>query len=147
MKVSTRLLYGTRLMVQLALSFEQGPIFLHTIAEIEGISEKYLSQIVILLKNAGLVRSFRGSQGGYILIKPADKITLYDVFNVFEESIALPDQESLNISRIDKSSELAVQDVFLELNDILKNKLMSITLYDLVKNYKLKNAYSLIYNI
>ena len=60
MKLSTRSRYGVRLMLALARSYGQGPLYLKDIARLEEISEKYLSLIIIPLKGVGLVNSTRG---------------------------------------------------------------------------------------
>ena len=84
MNISTRTRYGTRLMLELGLNYGKEPLLLREIAASQEISEKYLSQIIIPLKAAGLVNSFRGARGGYILAKPPKQITLNDIVgNVF----------------------------------------------------------------
>ena len=74
MRLSTRSRYGVRLMLALGLSDKKEPIFLKDIAKSEEISEKYLSQIIIPLKANGLINTFRGAHGGYILSRPASQI-------------------------------------------------------------------------
>ena len=64
MKVSTRSRYGLRLMLELGLQHGRGPTLLKEISRSQEISEKYLSQIILPLKAAGLVKSFRGAKGG-----------------------------------------------------------------------------------
>jgi Rrf2 family protein len=89
MKLSTKSRYASRLMLRLAKMSSQGPVQLNEISKIENISEKYLSQIVIPLRNAQLIKSLRGAKGGYQLGKPAEQITLYDVVNVMEGGIEM----------------------------------------------------------
>lgn len=89
MKLSTKSRYAARLMLRLAKNDLDGPIQLNEISRREGISEKYLSQIVIPLRNARLIKSVRGAKGGYMLGMPADQITLYDVVNVMEGGIEM----------------------------------------------------------
>jgi Rrf2 family protein len=89
MRVSTKTRYGTRLMIELGLRYGEGPVYLKDIARVEEISEKYLSQIIIPLKNAGLVRSFRGAHGGYVLSRSPGEITLRDIVSVFEGDFEL----------------------------------------------------------
>ena len=72
MKISTRGRYGIRLMLALALNYNNGTIPLKTIAKDQGISEKYLEQIINPLTKSGLVKSFRGAQGGYTLTNPPE---------------------------------------------------------------------------
>ena len=89
MKLSTRTRYGVRLMVELALSYSQGSVYLKDIAKIQNISEKYLSLIVIPLRTAGLIKSSRGAHGGYCLAKEPSQITLKDIVNVLEGDCSL----------------------------------------------------------
>ena len=63
MKLSTKGRYGARLMIDLATHYGEGPILLKDIAERQGISEKYLWQLIPPLKNAGLINSIRGAHG------------------------------------------------------------------------------------
>lgn len=87
-KVSTKTSYGLRLMINLALNFKERPTIIKNVAEKENISPRYLEQIVIPLKNSGLVRSIRGAKGGYVLTKDPSQITLFEVMRVLEGSWA-----------------------------------------------------------
>ena len=84
MRTSTRSRYGVRLMLELALSHGKGPIFLKDIARRQEISDKYLSQIIIPLKSAGLVSSHRGAHGGYVLQREPARITIREIVEVLE---------------------------------------------------------------
>ncbi|MBA4397195.1 MAG: hypothetical protein C0394_07425 [Syntrophus sp. (in: bacteria)] len=84
MKLSTRTRYGVRLMLALARNYGQGSIFLKDVAKGEDISEKYLSQIIIPLRGAGLVSSSRGAHGGYTLARSPAEITLMQIVEQFE---------------------------------------------------------------
>ena len=84
MRLSTRMRYGTRGLLELALHFDQGPLSLAEIAERENISAKYLESLLGLLRSGGLVHSLRGAQGGYELSRPPREITLREVFKVLE---------------------------------------------------------------
>lgn len=88
MHMSTRGRYGVRLMVALALNYGGGITLLKEISRREGISEKYLGQIIIPLKNAGLVTSHRGARGGYALARPPEAVTVKDVVEAIEGKIA-----------------------------------------------------------
>lgn len=87
MKMSTRSRYGLRLMVELALNHKAGALQLSEIARRQDISEKYLGQIVISLRNSKLIQSVRGAQGGYYLSKDPSDITVYDVVESLEGTI------------------------------------------------------------
>ena len=91
MKLSTKSRYASRLMVNLALVYQKGPVQLNEIAKKEEISEKYLSQIVILLRSAGLIRSIRGAKGGYLLTRSPEEITLKDIVEVMEGGLNIVD--------------------------------------------------------
>jgi Rrf2 family protein len=75
-------------MVALALNYGNGTTLLREVARRESISEKYLGQIIIPLKSAGLVLSQRGSRGGYALARPPEEITVRDVIEAIEGKIA-----------------------------------------------------------
>ena len=65
MKLSSRTRYGMRAILELALEYGNSPLQIKTIAEREDISNKYLEQLIAMLKASGLVRSIRGPRGGY----------------------------------------------------------------------------------
>jgi len=74
--------------LELALNFDRGTIFLKDITKKEEIPEKYLSHLVIPLKTSGLIISFRGAHGGYRLAKSPSQITLKKVVETLEGSIS-----------------------------------------------------------
>jgi Rrf2 family protein len=84
MKISARARYGVRLMMVLARNYGRGPIYLKDIAKEEEISEKYLGQIIIPLRGAGLVLSSRGSHGGYMLAREPAEINLKEIIDILE---------------------------------------------------------------
>ena len=80
MKLSTRVRYGVRALIGLAKLDNGRPMSLREIAANQQISPKYLEQMVTALRVAGLVRSIRGAEGGYRLARPADQITVWDIY-------------------------------------------------------------------
>ena len=86
MRLSTRGRYGTRLMVDLAQHYANGPIPLAEIARRQDLSAKYLEQLIILLKGAGLIRSTRGRRGGYTLARKPEEISVGQIVEVLEET-------------------------------------------------------------
>ena len=88
MKISTRGRYGIRLMLALALNYNNGTIPLKTIAKDQGISEKYLESILAVLSKAGLLDAVRGKGGGYRLSKPAKEYTAFEVLSLTEGTLA-----------------------------------------------------------
>ncbi|MEG6616078.1 Rrf2 family transcriptional regulator [Peptococcaceae bacterium 1198_IL3148] len=88
MKLSTKGHYGLRAMFDLALNYGKGPIPLKMVAERQQLSDNYLEQLIASLRKAGLVKSIRGSQGGYVLARSPEDITVGDIIRVLEGPIA-----------------------------------------------------------
>lgn len=86
--ISTKGRYGLRLMLDIAKEGGGRPVPVKEIAKRQDISEKYLEQIISQFSKAGLVRSIRGAQGGYILSRPANEITAGNILRAAEGSIA-----------------------------------------------------------
>ncbi|HBC89699.1 MAG TPA: Rrf2 family transcriptional regulator [Lentisphaeria bacterium] len=92
MKLSTKSRYGLRILLQIAIDNKEGKASQgKSISKKQEISEPYLEQIMIPLKNAGLVRTTRGCNGGYFLNKKAEDITVLDVIELFEGELCLVD--------------------------------------------------------
>ena len=87
MKLSTRSRYSARLMVELALNYDKGPVFLKDISKSQEISYKYLSQLIMPLKIAGLVKSTLGAHGGYFLARHPEDIKLSEIILAVEDTI------------------------------------------------------------
>jgi Rrf2 family cysteine metabolism transcriptional repressor len=99
MRLSTRGRYALRAMIDLALHSDEGPILRSDIAERQEVSAHYIEQLFVKLRRAGLIESFRGPGGGYILAKDADQIKAGDIIRTVEGPIALvhcvaPQQEA-----------------------------------------------------
>jgi Rrf2 family protein len=84
MKLSTRTRYGIRAALELAVNHGRGPLQTKVIAQRQNISVKYLEQLMALLKAGGIVRSIRGSRGGYVLARAPNEVRMSDVFNALE---------------------------------------------------------------
>jgi Rrf2 family transcriptional regulator, cysteine metabolism repressor len=88
MMFSTKAEYGVRVMVELARRAGEDPIPLAEIAEHDGLPLAYLEHLVARLRKAGLVDSRRGSRGGYLLARSPTEITMAEVVEALEGSIA-----------------------------------------------------------
>ncbi len=85
MKVSAKGDYACRALLELALKYDTGmPVHVGAIAEKQSIPKKYLVQILVMLKSAGLVKSKRGVDGGYLLSRPPSEITLGEVVRIVD---------------------------------------------------------------
>lgn len=88
MRVSTRVEYGVIALCDIAQNAENGSsVSALEISERQGISKKYLEQILPLLKQAGLIRAHKGVGGGYYLSCNADKVKISDILNALDNSI------------------------------------------------------------
>lgn len=134
MKLSTRGRYGLRAMIDMAQSTDQNPIATHSIAERQGISERYLEQLMVPLKRAGLVKSIRGSQGGYLLGKSPEDITAGDIIRVLEGPIAPVECVSeINPETCDRSDYCITRTLWAEIRNSVAKVLDSYTLADLAR--------------
>lgn len=88
MKISTKGRYALRLMLDLAVYDTGDPIRIRDIAARQQISEKYLEQIIAILNKAGYVKSVRGPQGGYHLMKDPAQYTAGMILRLTEGSLA-----------------------------------------------------------
>jgi len=121
-------------MLEIALQQEAGPVSIHLIAERQGISERYLEQVLTPLKQAGLLKSIRGSQGGYLLGRDAAKITVGDVIRTLEGPIGPVDcVNELNPDDCNRAEYCMTRQVWAHLRDSISKVLDSYTLEDLIK--------------
>jgi len=88
MRISRRGLYALRALMHLAEAYERGLVKTHEIAETEEIPSKFLEAILVLLKNARLVVSQRGREGGYRLRRPASEIVVGEVVRLIDGPLA-----------------------------------------------------------
>ncbi|MBZ4662456.1 MAG: Rrf2 family transcriptional regulator [Caloramator sp.] len=138
MKLSTRGRYGVKAMFELALNYGSEPLSIKTISEKQNISEYYLEQLFGSLRKAGLVKSIRGAQGGYVLSRPPSEITVGDILDVLEGPIEISEciDDEDNCSRIEYC---ATRLLWIKIRDSVNQVTHSITLEDMVNDYKSMN--------
>lgn len=139
MKLSTKIRYGARAMLELASHWGEGPIELHEIAKKENISIKYLEQVIIPLRTAGLVKSVRGSKGGYSLAKPPAEICLQDLVQILEGPINLVDCLG-DPKRCERSPVCVTREIWNEVSEAIYRIFHSITLDDMLRRKKEKEG-------
>lgn len=88
MKISTKGRYALRFMLEVALAGEGGKISIKTAASRQGLSEKYLEQLIPPLVRAGHLKSVRGAQGGYMLCREPADYTVGEILRAVEGSLA-----------------------------------------------------------
>ena len=132
MRLSTRGRYGTRLMVDLAQHYADGPIPLGEIAKRQDLSAKYLEQLIILLKGNGLIRSTRGRRGGYMLARSPEEINVGEIIETLEGRLAIVDCVA-EPELCDRSPECPTRGIWVGMTDILKKQLFSLNLKDVAQ--------------
>lgn len=131
MKISSRFRYGLRLLVDLAVNYGKGPVLLKNIAECEKISKKYLEQIAISLRTAGLIGATRGLKGGYYLTRSPNKIKVADIYRILEGSFAPVDcLDNPRICSLIKTCQ--TRKLWAELEKATKKVFSKLTLADLI---------------
>ena len=134
MKFSTRGRYGVQIMVDLAQHATEGPISLKSIADRQKLSEHYLEQLVPELRKAGMVKSIRGAQGGYILAKKPEDIYIGDVIRILEGPIAPVDcTNESDGDCCEKTNFCVTREVWVKVRDSINDVVDSISLADLLK--------------
>jgi len=124
-------------MFDLALNRNDSYLLLKDVAKRQGISEKYLSKLIIPLKNAGFVNSARGYKGGYALAIDPSKITIFDIVEVLEGSLA-PVECINDTDACCRTNFCPTRDIWVTLSNTIKKSLQAISLKDVVVQYKIK---------
>lgn len=122
-------------MIELALSYKKDPIQLNDIACKQDISVKYLEQIMAPLRARGFVRTQKGSRGGYHLAVKPDEITLYDIVESVEGSLAptvcVDDETSC-----ERTNLCVTRSVWARVKEAMKRELQAETLAELAGRQK-----------
>lgn len=137
MKLSTRGRYSTRMMIELALRYGDGPVLLREVSDSQEISLKYLSQLLIPLKVANLIRSARGAHGGYFLTKPPKEIKLNEIITAVEGSIS-PVECVDNPDICKRSKHCVTTEIWAEIGVKCLEILKSYSLQDMIDRCKAK---------
>lgn len=140
MKLSTKGRYGVSAIYDIAAHCDKGPVSLRSVAERQGISDHYLEQLMGHLRRAGLVKSVRGAQGGYILAKDPKEITVGDVICIMEGPIApvgcLLSKKKDDKNYCPKSPTCVTRDVWARVGESISKVLDSITIAELCQGNK-----------
>lgn len=134
--LSTRGRYGLKAMVDLAMVFGQARLSTVSLAELQGISDTYLEQLVSALKKAGLITSTRGAQGGYELSRAPGKITVHQVLSALEGDTLLIDCVSSSKVDCTNACTCSARPLWLKLQSRINEVLDTTTLKDMADDYK-----------
>jgi Rrf2 family transcriptional regulator, cysteine metabolism repressor len=147
MKISTKGRYATRALLDIAQHQSKTPVLMKDISARQGISLRYLEQIMSPLISAKLVKSVRGPKGGVMLARPAHKVRVFDIVEVLEGPI-VPVECVSDPSVCSRAPSCATRDVWSDLARAMSGVLTGITLQDLVERQKDKEpGTQMIYDI
>lgn len=118
-------------MMEIAMATSGKGIYQKQIAENQQISVKYLDHIIHALKASRLITNVKGRKSGYILTRPPDEITMFDIHNAFEAGICVIECLSPDI-RCNREAACAAKGFWGKLNNKIINYFKSVTLQDMI---------------
>lgn len=136
MHLTTKGQYASRAMLDLSLHFDEGPQSIEVIAQRQDIPKKYLEQVLLSLKSARLVYSARGRQGGYLLARPPELITLGEIIRATDGPLApisCVSQTAYRPCTCPDQSRCALRPTWLEVRNAIAQVLDNTTMADLVE--------------
>ena len=135
MNLSKKSRYGITALIDLALNSKEGHVSLISIAERNGISPQYLEHIFAALRRAGIIRSIKGAQGGYLLGDSSSNISVADIIEELDGTYRIEKEDTTDGNNVGIS--LAIQDSIIDkINDQLDEILQNTSLADLENHYK-----------
>ncbi|GAB4440131.1 MAG: Rrf2 family transcriptional regulator [Chloroflexi bacterium OHK40] len=140
MRISSKGDYGLRALFDLAQRYGEGPVQSDDIATRQGIPVNYLNQLLITMRRAGLIESLRGPQGGHMLARAPETITLLDVLTTLEGPLlpAEPSRDDLTPT-VPEDDEL-VDETWATLRARIEQFLSEVTLDDLCQRKRQRSG-------
>lgn len=138
MKLSTKGRYGVRAMIDLALNYGDIPISIKSISERQNISEYYLEQLFAALRKAGLIKSIRGAQGGYLLSREPKDITIAEIIEILEGPVEL--SYCLTQGECENMDFCTTRLLWVRIKESIENVTKTTTLQDMVDDYYKLNS-------
>jgi len=135
MKINSKIRYGLRTLIELALHNDNTGVLQKDIAKNQQLSEKYLDPIISALKVSGLIINVGGKKSGYILNKLPSEITVYDIYKTFESCPSI----TYCLSRPDiceREKKCSAKEYWMDLNEVIINHLKTTTLESLTERHK-----------
>ena len=132
MRISTKGRYALRMLVYLAAHQEDGFISLKDIADDQGISKKYLEQIVPMLNKSGILRTNRGNRGGYMLARKPEDCTIGDILRATEGSLAPVACLEYEVNDCPRAESCATLSIWEGLYKVINEYLDGVTLRDML---------------
>lgn len=140
MKISTKGRYGIRAMLDLTIHSNADKVALNSIAERQDISVNYLEQVFSTLRKAGLVKSIKGAQGGYILGHHPSKITVGEILRTLEGDLLIVGELEQTKDGTQNNFESCIRTVvWNKIEESINQIVDSLTLEDLATEYSKLN--------
>jgi len=136
MKISTKGRYSLRMLLDLAEHKNEGYVSLKDISLRQGISKKYLEQIVTLLSRPDILRANRGNKGGYMLAKEPEKYTVGEILRITEGGLCPVSCLADDPNKCERKTYCKTLPVWEGLEKTINKYLDGITLADIIKDYK-----------
>ncbi|NQT72168.1 MAG: Rrf2 family transcriptional regulator [Chloroflexi bacterium] len=138
MRLSTRSRYAVRALIDLAMHLGEGPVLVREIADREDISVRYLEQLLLPLKAAGLVRATRGANGGFTLAKDPAEVNLREIIKIMEGSTAFT--ECVDSAEVCSRSDTCIlRSSWIEVTDAANKVMEKTSLQVIVDRQNLKS--------
>ncbi len=135
MKISTRGRYALRMMIELGLD-PNHCTKISQVAARQGISDKYLEQIVTILHKAGYVRGIRGAQGGYILTRRPEEYTAGMILRATEGSLSPVSCLDDEVNQCKNATKCSTLTLWQQIKEAIDNVVDHVTLADLIEEQK-----------
>lgn len=131
MKITTKGRYALNLMLDLVTYGGEEPVKLRDIAARLELSDKYLEQIVALLNKAGLIRSVRGAQGGYLLMRRPEEYTVGEILRLAEGNMAPVPCLEYDVNQCNKQDACVSVILYKKINEAVNSVIDTVTLADM----------------
>ncbi len=135
MRLSTKARYAVRALVDLGAHENGTPLQIKDIAARENLSVRYLENLFTLLRSANILKSSKGKNGGFLLARNPEDITIREIIEVVEGDLAVVSCVIMPDS-CDKALNCTTRKVWNKMSKALINTLNSITLAELIADYK-----------
>ncbi len=131
MKLSTRARYGLRISFLIGLTTDK-PVSLSTLVKQTDLSEKYLEQLLIMLRKGGIVESVRGANGGYYLSRPPEEVSIKQILEALDDTFDITDCAGGTC----KDEYCPNKIIFRRIYDGIDGILSTTSLSDMIKDYR-----------
>jgi Rrf2 family protein len=137
--------YAILALLEMAAHYESGePLQIRQIAAQQNIPDRYLEQLLATLRRGGIVKSQRGSKGGYLLTREPRKIILFEILECLEGLEARAGEENVNSKSIDSS---VIEEIWQEASRAANSVFQKYTLQDLCEKRDSRRQLDIMYYI